>query len=141
MAYSAAQEDRLVVAFGRSAPGKRSRDDNRLRGWVGPTEKLFGPSDDKGHYIAHSIGGAVDGIEANVFVQRRDLNRGWSAEGRRFRQMERYCSDHAGTLCFVRSIYVDGTARPGWVEFGIVHPDSGPHVECFDNRPRNERPA
>jgi len=29
----------------------------------------------KGHFIAHSIGGAVDGWELNVFVQRRELNR------------------------------------------------------------------
>jgi len=132
--YSAMEESRLVLAFGRSAPQTRARDDYRLRGWVGPTEKAFGSRWDKGHYIAHSLGGAVDGLEANVFVQRRDLNRGWSAEGKRFRQMERYCFEHPGTLCFARPIYLDGTSRPGWLEFAIVHPDSGPEVACFDNR-------
>ncbi|MCX6543515.1 MAG: hypothetical protein NTV05_03775 [Acidobacteria bacterium] len=132
--YSATDESRLVVAYGRSAPRRRARDDYRLRGWVGPTEKAFGAGWDKGHYIAHSIGGAVDGVEANVFVQRRDLNRGWSSDGKRFRQMERYCFENPGILCFARPIYLDGTARPGWVQFGIIHPDSGPEVVTFDNR-------
>jgi hypothetical protein len=54
--------------------------------------------------------------------------------GRRFRQMERFCREHPGTLCVARPIYQDGTARPGWLQFGIVHPDSGPEVETFDNR-------
>jgi hypothetical protein len=132
--YSRCDESRLVVAYGRSKPGDAARDDYRLRGWVGPTEKVFGRAWDKGHFIAHSIGGAVDGLEANVFVQRRDLNRGWSADGKRFRQMERHCVEHPGTLCFARPIYVDGTARPGWLEFGIVLPEAGPEVACFDNR-------
>ena len=134
VAYSINNESRLVVAFGRTTPRKRPRDDYRLRGWVGPTESTFGASWDKGHYIAHSIGGAVDGLEANVFIQRRDLNRGWSPDGKEFRSMERYCFDHPGTLCFARPIYCDGTARPAWMEFGIVRLNFGPKVACFDNR-------
>ena len=47
-----------------------------LKDWIGATGKVFGNKWDKGHYIAHTIGGAVDGLEANIFVQRRDLNRG-----------------------------------------------------------------
>ena len=139
--YSATEESRLVVAHGRSAPRKRLRDDYRLRGWIGPTEKAFGAAWDKGHYIAHSLGGAVEGVEANVFVQRRDLNRGWSRDGKRFRQMERRCFERRGTLCFARPIYVNGTARPGWLEFGIVDPELGPEVQCFDNRDLGDGPA
>ena len=74
--YSAASEARLVAVSGRSVLKKGKRDDYRLKGWVGATEKTFGPGWDKGHFIAHSIGGAVDQAEVNVFVQRRDLNRG-----------------------------------------------------------------
>ena len=132
--YSPTDESRLVVAHGRSTPSGRSRDDYRLWGSVGPTVSTFGVGWDKGRYIAYSLGGAVDGLEANVFVQRRELNRGWSTDGRRFRAMERYCVEHPGTLCFARPIYVDGTARPGWLEFGIVHAESGLEVACFDNR-------
>ena len=106
----------------------------RLKGWVGPTESIYGENWDKGHFIAHSIGGAVDGAEVNVFVQRRDLNRGRSQEGRRYVEMENYCKLHAGTFCFSRPIYTDPSARPTFIEYGILL--NGPRfwVECFDNR-------
>ena len=132
--YSPFEEDRLIVACGRSKPGKRSRDDYRLRGWVGKTEHVFGKEWDKGHYIAHSLGGAVDGLESNVFVQRRDLNRGWSEEGKRFREMETYCFRHAGTFCFARPIYTDGTARPAFLDFGLLTLEGRLWIERFDNR-------
>ena len=96
--YDAKSEGRLVAVSGRSTVRKGKRDDYRLKGWVGATEKTFGPGWDKGHFIAHAIGGAVDQAEVNVFVQRRDLNRGWSAEGRRYRDMERYCELNPGRL-------------------------------------------
>src|SRR6266403_1631158 len=35
-------EDRLVAVQGLSAPQAGARDDYRLRGWVGPTEKTYG---------------------------------------------------------------------------------------------------
>lgn len=126
-------ESRLVVAFGRSTPLPRKRDDRRLRRWIGPTSLSFGQQWDKGHFIAHSIGGAVDGIEANVFIQRRDLNRGWSDEGKRFRRMESYCAEHAGTFCFVRPIYRDGTARPRWLDFGLIDSQGVLDVYRFRN--------
>ena len=95
---------------------------------------MFGPGWDKGHFIAHSIGGAVDGLEANVFVQRRDLNRGWSVAGKRFRQMEQYCVLNPGTLCFSRPLYADQTAKPAFVEFGVLKRGGELWVESFDNR-------
>jgi hypothetical protein len=66
-------ESRLVAAVGFSQSSRvgRRHDDGRLRGWVGPTSETFGTGWDKGHFIARSIGGAVDGLEANVFLQRR----------------------------------------------------------------------
>jgi len=126
-------EARLVAALGRSEPRAVARDDYRLKGWVGATETAFGKEWDKGHFIAHSIGGKVDGLEANVFVQRRDLNRGWSAAGKRFREMEQYCLLNRGTLCFSRPLYADETARPAFVEFGILKANRQFWVECFDN--------
>lgn len=132
--YDPKAEARLVAVLGRSEPKKTGRDDYRLKGWVGPTEKTFGNCWDKGHFIAHSIGGAVDGMEMNVFVQRRDLNRGWSAEGKRFREMEKYCQLNPGTFCFSRPLYDDQTAKASFVEFGILKRDGELWVECFDNR-------
>lgn len=134
VAYNPRFEDRLVVAFGRSTPTPKRRDDYRLRGWVGPTEKTFSPRYDKGHFIAHSIGGAVDRSEINVFVQRRHLNRGWSEEGKRYRAMEQYCVRHPGVFCFSRPIYDDQTSKPALLEFGVVKESGELWVECFDNR-------
>jgi hypothetical protein len=127
-------EPRLVAVFGHSSPQKGSRDDYRLKGWVGPTEKMFGRLWDKGHFIAHSIGGAVDGLEVNVFIQRRDLNRGWSAAGKRFRKMENYCVLNPGTFCFCRPLYIDQTAKPAFMEFGVLKNSREFWVECFDNQ-------
>lgn len=131
--YDPNVEARLIAALGRSEPRETARDDYRLKGWIGATEKTFGKEWDKGHFIAHSIGGKVDGLEANVFVQRRDLNRGWSAAGKRFRDMEQYCVLNRGTFCFSRPLYADETARPASVEFGILKLNRGLWVECFDN--------
>jgi hypothetical protein len=132
--YDPVIEDRLVAVLGLSRPRKAARDDYRLKGWVGPTEKTYGRRWDKGHFIAHSIGGAVDRLEINVFVQRRDMNRGWSAEGKRYREMEKYCVLNPSTLCFSRPIYVDQTSRPAFLEFGIFKDNRKLWIECFDNR-------
>ena len=132
--YSPTMEDRVVAVCGRSAPIPKRRDDYRLRGWVGPTEKMYSARFDKGHYIAHSIGGAVDRSEMNVFVQRRDLNRGWSPEGKRYRTMEKYCVCHPGTFCFTHPLYEDQTSIPSFIEFGVLKNCEELWVECFDNR-------
>ena len=130
------RESRLVAVFGHSAPQKRSRDDSRLQGWPGRPEARFGKRWDKGHFIAHSIGGAVDQWELNVFLQRRDLNRGWSRAGKLYRSMETYCALHPGTFCFSRPIYMDGSARPALLEFGILKAEGELWVEVFKNHYR-----
>lgn len=127
-------DDRLVSVFGLSESTKKLRDDSRLRGWAGPTEKIIGRRWDKGHFIANSIGGAIEGIEINIFVQRRDLNRGWSLEGKLFRKMEVYCSSNPGTFLFLRPIYFDQSGRPSFLEFGILKKDRELWIECFNNQ-------
>jgi hypothetical protein len=126
-------EDRVVAVLGLSTPQSISRDDYRLRGWVGPTEKTYGRECDKGHFIAHSLGGAVDRLELNVFVQRRDLNRGWSAQGKHYRAMEKHCVLNPGTFCFSRPLYRDQTSRPAFLEFGLLKQTGELWVEVFDN--------
>lgn len=121
-------ESRLVAAVGLSHPNQARRDDSRLRGWVGPTGETFGCGWDKGHFIAHSIGGAVDGLEANVFLQLRSVNRG------EYRKMEKYCLTHPGVLCFSRPIYDDPSAKPARVEFGVLKPHGELWVQVFNNR-------
>jgi hypothetical protein len=124
----AVTEARLVGAVGFSQPNSRHRDDSRLRGWVGPTGATFGSTWDKGHFIAHSIGGAVDGLEANVFLQLRKVNRGG------YRGMERYCASNPGVLCFSRPLYSDASARPSQVEFGVLKPTGELWLQVFNNR-------
>jgi len=127
-------EARLVAVSGTTIVKRAKRDDSRLKGWVGPTQAVYGTCWDKGHFIAHSIGGSVDRAEVNVFVQRRDLNRGWSAAGKRYVKMEKYCKLNPGTFCFSRPVYLDERAKPSFVEFGILLNNSTFWVDCFDNR-------
>jgi hypothetical protein len=48
--------------------------------------------------------------------------------------MEDYCAAKMGTFCFSRPIYCDETAKPTFVEFGILKSDRELWVERFDNR-------
>ncbi len=126
-------EARIVAVLGRSVLQEKARDDSRLRGWVGATGKYFGTAWDKGHFMAHSIGGSVDHAELNVFIQSRGLNRGWTEQGKHFRAMEQYCERNLGTFCFSRPVYTDGTAKPSFLEFGVLRSNEDLWVECFEN--------
>ena len=119
-------EARLVAAIGVSKPKSSRRDDGRLRGWPIDYAASGGPWD-RGHFIGQSIGGTVDGNEANVFRQLRSVNRG------RYRTMETYCRKNPGVLCFSRPIYADVTAIPTEVEFGILKTDGTFWIEMHSN--------
>lgn len=99
--------------------------DARIRGFPGSDER-----GDRGHLVAHAAGG---GLDLNVFHQDAYLNRGWSPEGKRYREMERHCADHERTF-FLRLIYTDATAWPSEVELGILLPEGTLWVESFANR-------
>jgi hypothetical protein len=119
---------RLVAAIGISQPRRTKRDDGRLRGISVSAMPGVQGTWDRGHFIAHSIGGAVDGNEANVFLQRRDVNRG------RYRIAEQYCKLNPGVTCFSRPIYSDTSAHPHSVEFGVLKTDGYLWVESMPNR-------
>jgi hypothetical protein len=123
-------EDRVVGVLGISARADKPRDGNRIRGWLGSTEEFLGTNRDKGHFIAHCIGG---GLDINVFSQDRNLNRGWSLQGKVYRQMERYRQEHPRTFCFSRPVYTDNSSVPRWIEFGLIRDDETLWVEAFDN--------
>jgi hypothetical protein len=121
-------EARLVAAIGTSKPKQTKRDDGRLRGLTvspmpGPEAKW-----DRGHFIAHSIGGTVDGNEANVFLQSRSVNRG------KYRSFERYCQRNAGVTCFSRPIYGDTSAHPTEIEVGVLKVEGELWVQRLPNR-------
>lgn len=128
--YSPTIESRVVGVLGRSNPTSETRDASRLKGWVGQTETYLGKNTDKGHFIAHTMGG---GLEVNIFAQRRDINRGWSERGKVFRSMEKYCVRHPATFCFNRPIYSEDTSRPCMIEFGVLMESGELWVERFEN--------
>ena len=130
--YDQTVEDRVVAVCGVSVRPSQLRDGGRMRGWLGETAELVGATRDKGHFIAHCIGG---GLDVNVFSQDRQLNRGWSSQGKTYRQMERYCQERPGTFCFSRPIYSDNSSVPRWLEFGLLKEDETLWVETFDNVP------
>lgn len=123
-------ESRVVGVLGLSNPTSERRNASRLKGWVGATEEYFGKETDKGHFIAHTIGG---GLEVNIFAQRRDINRGWSERGKVFRSMEKYCARRAQTFCFNRPVYSEDTSRPWMIEFGLLMESGELWVERFEN--------
>ena len=82
--YDQTVEDRVVAVLGMSAGLDEPRVATRMRGWLGESGELVAASRDRGHFIAQCIGG---GYDLNVFSQDRKLNRGWSPEGKVYRQM------------------------------------------------------
>ena len=81
---STAQEDRIVAAFGLSSRPKAVRQASRMQGYLGPTRAVFGEGYDKGHFIAHSMGGDVSD-SLNWFPQASHVNQGRSAAGKLYR--------------------------------------------------------
>ncbi|MBS1874010.1 MAG: hypothetical protein JSU00_12415 [Acidobacteria bacterium] len=117
-------DGRLVAAFGTTKPPIGKRESARLRSWIGATERFLGSGRDKGHFVAHSIGGRIDGFEINIFSQQRHVSRGWSEQGQMYRQMERYCAANPGTFCFTRPFYKDHDLPTG--RAGVWHPAPRP---------------
>ena len=129
-----AVENRLVAVHGRSRPTRRKRHDSILRRQpLGPVE-VVEPNHrsryDRGHFIAHSLGGD---LHINVFPQSAEINRGWSGRGKVFRSMERYCSERPGTYFFSRPFYVGLSAHPYMIEYGVLRDDGKLWVNLFPN--------
>ena len=78
--------------------------------------------------------GTFSGTPAVANPQRRELNRGWSAEGREFRAMERYVAQHSGTFFYHRPIYNDETWVPQSLEYGVLEDDTRWRVKTFANK-------
>jgi hypothetical protein len=80
--------------------------------------------------VAHGAGGEFG---SNIFPQDRALNRGWSAEGKRYRALEREIAATPGAFFFCCLLYADDSDFPAAVELGLLRP-AGLHVERFRNR-------
>src|ERR1035437_4434492 len=129
--------ERVVLAYGLSSQPKASRDQDRMRRFpdvnIGIQKHLSDAAfpADRGHFLSHASGGELD---INLFPQRRDLNRGWSAEGKCFRKMEKYVADHRGTFHYHRTVYDDDTWIPASLEYGVLVGDADWWVCVFANK-------
>ena len=86
---------------------------------------------DRGHFLGHASGGVLD---MNLFPHRRELNRGWSAEGRIFREMERFVAANRGVFFYHRPIYDDDSWIPSQLEYGVLVEDDGWWGGLFQNK-------
>ncbi|MGZ8182549.1 MAG: hypothetical protein ACXWT1_11350 [Methylobacter sp.] len=124
-------DDRLVAAYGWSTANTQKKDKSRMRGFLGGGIDIPGKGEfDKGHALAHAMGG---GLDANLFPQRPELNRGRSEAGRAYRRMEKYAASYGGTFVFSRLIYGDSSWVPSFLEYGVLMQDEKLWVEWFEN--------
>ncbi len=122
-------DNRVLGAGGRSRPPAKPRDASRMRGYPSPQRDSPTPVD-RGHLIAHTIGGEYD---MNLIPQDAALNRGIGDSNSRWRELERYCAAHPGTLLLVRAIYGDVSERPAELEYCVVGHDGTIRLERFVN--------
>lgn len=129
--------EHVVVAYGISSPPQQVRDTNRMRRFpdvnVGIEVKLADRAflADRGHFLSHAAGGELD---INLFPHRRELNRGWSPEGRTFRRMEGYVAGHPGTFHAHRPVYDDETWIPAFLQYQVLLEDATWWAETFANK-------
>jgi len=117
-------DNRVLGGWGRSLALSAPRDRSRMAGY--PSPQRDNPSAvDRGHLIAHSIGG---GLDLNLIPQIAAVNR----KGR-WRKLEAYCAANPGTFLFVHAVYDDLSDHPAELEFGIVV-GGQVRVERFANR-------
>jgi hypothetical protein len=129
--------ERVMLAYAVSVEQLMRRDTGRMQGFPDPnvsTRRILDAKAfhaDKGHFLGHASGGKLD---INLFPQRRELNRGWSAEGKAFRELERHVALHPGTFFYHRAIYDDESWVPHRLEYGVLEGDTAWRVKTFANK-------
>lgn len=129
--------ERVVVAYGVATSPTRPRDHNRMRQFpdvnvgVVATMGTAAFASDRGHFLSHASGGDLD---INLFPHRRELNRGWSEEGKRFRRMEKWVADNPGSFHYHRAEYTDRTWIPASLEYGVLRDNREWWIDSFRNR-------
>lgn len=125
-------DDKVVAVYGRVSKTDDKRDRNRMKSFIGQFTKLKKCKDfDKGHFVAHKINGSLD---QNLYPQLRELNRGWSQQGRLFRSFERYCEQNPDIFLFTRPLYTNNTWIPTFIDYGVFTKEFGLLLNRFDNR-------
>lgn len=125
-------DDRIVAIYGTVTNSDGIRDNLRLKSFIGPFTKIENYKGyDKGHFVAHKINGSLD---QNIYPQLKELNRGWSKQGKLFRFLERYCQENPNTFMFTRPIYSNGTWIPAFLDYGVFTKEFGLLLNRFDNK-------
>lgn len=127
-------DTRVVVGFGLSTTPADKANRTTMRSYWRHTPLMyerFGCRYNKGHLIAHSMGGPID---VNLFPQIEHINLGRSEKGKKFRSMEKYIAAHPGTFVFARLVYHDFSDCPHELEYGYCDETMLPVVETFPNR-------
>ncbi len=134
--FSNIPETRVIVAYGISKETKADPNNRKvMKKYLGNSGKVyahFGPNYNKGHFIAASMGGAID---INLFPQIEHINLGRSEAGKRYRQMEKFVTAHPGTFVFSRPVYKDFSVCPFEIEYGFCDNSMNWHTETFTNKP------
>lgn len=129
--------ERVVVAYGVAVSPANERDRNRMRRFpdvnVGIEAHLAEGAfpADRGHFLSHAAGGELD---INLFPHRRELNRGWSPAGKKFRRMEDYVARRPGTFHAHRAMYDDETWIPAVLEYRVLKDDARWWIDTFTNK-------
>jgi len=122
---------RVVAAWGRTPEDVLRRDRRFMSGFPLPSSET---ARDRGHLIARQAGGE-EGVGINLIPQDRRLNRGWGADGRRWRRLERLAAANPFSGLFVRAVYDDPSDVPVRLDYLLVAPDGLVQLERFRNRP------
>lgn len=122
-----APDTRILAAWGSSDPTYRFGDRRTLRRFPLPPVARF----DRGHLIAMAAGA---GDYVNLIPQNPDLNRGWSAAGKRWRALERSIARDAGAFVFVAVYYDDISDIPDAFDYVVVYTDGRREFQSFSNR-------
>lgn len=129
--------ERVVLAYAVAVDQLVKRDAGRMRGFPDVDRAVRDALGDdafvvdRGHFLGHASGGRMD---INLFPHRRELNRGWSVDGRLFRKMERHVAENPGTFFYHRPVYDDDTWIPAILEYGVLVGGKDWWVERFANK-------
>jgi hypothetical protein len=129
---TASHDDRTLLAIGTPERPENEREHAYQRGFPLP-DIIGGRPTDRGHFIPYTAGGLFG---PNIFRQDRALNRGWSQEGRSYRNLERLAVSASAprqTTMFVHPTYIDAGDVPAFLAVGVLR-DGDLRVQIFRNR-------
>lgn len=125
-----AVEDRIIVAYGRSAATLGRNDNGSKKHLLGDAAERFGDNTERPYLPGGVLGGTFD---ISLYPQYRDLDNERSSDSRAYRAMKKYCSEHLGTFCFTRLVYTTRSWRPATIEHGLLRADGTFWVRKFKN--------